>query len=133
MSPRTTNTTGWVGWIYFAGFLMLVKAVFQGFLGIIALSRSDFYVVTPDQLSIYNYTAWGWGHIILAIVLLTAGLSLLSGHLWGRIVGAIAASIALVVNLAFLPAYPVWSILAAIIDVLILYAILVHGREAEVE
>lgn len=133
MSPRTDNTTGWVGWVYFAGILMLVRAFFQAFLGIVALTKSDFYVVTQDSLSVFNYNTWGWGHIVLAIIFLTAGFSVLSGHMWGRIVGVIAFGLSLVANMIFLPAYPIWMIAAIIVDILVLYALIIHGNEAKVE
>lgn len=132
MSPRTNNTTGWVGWVYFAGILMLVRAFFQAFLGIVALTKNDFYLVTKNALALFNYTAWGWGHILLAIIFLTAGFSVLSGHMWGRVVGIIAFGLSLVANLVFLPAYPIWMIAAIIIDVCVLYALIVHGGEAQV-
>ncbi|HEX7632778.1 MAG TPA: hypothetical protein VF401_00465 [Candidatus Saccharimonadales bacterium] len=126
------NTTGWVGWIYFAGILMLVRSVFQGFFGIVALSKNTFYLVTQQQLAVFDFSAWGWIHIILAIILLTGGFSLFSGGLWGRIVATFGTALSLVANLIFLPAYPVWSIAAIIIDILVLYALLVHGDETRI-
>ncbi len=128
---QQTSTTGWVGWVYFAGILMLVRAFFQTFLGIVALTKEDFYVVTQNSLSVFNYTAWGWGHILLGIVLLTAGFSVLSGHLWGRTVGIIMFTLSLLANMVFLPAYPLWMIAAITVDVLVLYALIVHGGEAK--
>jgi hypothetical protein len=130
MSPRTSNSTGWVGWVYFAGILLLVKAFFQAFLGIVALTRDDFYVVAENQLAVFNFTAWGWLHLILAVVLLTAAFSLFVGGLWGRVIGTVVVSLSLLANLVFLPAYPIWGLAALVIDALILYAILVHGDEA---
>ncbi len=132
MSPRTTNTTGWVGWVYFAGILMIVRALFQGIFGVVALTKNTFYLVTSHQLAIFNYTAWGWIHFALFAVLLTGGFSVLSGRMWGRVVGSIMAGLSLFANLVFLPAYPVWSIAAIVIDVLVLYALIVHGAEASV-
>ncbi len=34
-----------------------------------------------------------------------------------------------VLNLAFIPAYPVWSTVVIAVDVIVIYAIVVHGRE----
>lgn len=133
MSPRTSNTTGWVGWVYFAGIILVVRAILQGFFGIVALSSDKFYVVTQNQLAVFNFDVWGWVHIVLAIILLTAGFSLFSGGLWGRIIASIAVALSLVANLIFLPAYPIWSAAAIVLDVLVLYAILVHGNEARSE
>ncbi|HSX45667.1 MAG TPA: hypothetical protein VLG27_01520 [Candidatus Saccharimonadia bacterium] len=108
-----------------------MRAIFQAFMGAVALGKHSFYVVTAHQLAVFNYTAWGWGDIILAIVLFTAGFSLLHGGLWGRVVGVLAAAIGLLANLVFLPAYPIWCIVAIIIDSFILYALIVHGDEAK--
>lgn len=129
---RNGQPSGWVGWVYFAGILMLVRAFFQAFLGIVALTQSNFYLVTSQRLAVFNFTAWGWIHLVLGVVLLTAGFSIFAGHLWGRIVGSLVVALSLVTNLIFLPAYPVWSIIAVIIDGLILYALVVRGDEARI-
>ncbi|HVX57508.1 MAG TPA: hypothetical protein VHA37_07290 [Candidatus Saccharimonadales bacterium] len=122
---------GWVGWVYFAGVLMLVRGVFQIFLGILALVKNTVYVVTQNNLPAFNFTAWGWIHIVLGAVLIAAAGAVFSGRWWGRIVGGIMVGFSLLANLAFLPAYPVWSIAAGIIDVLVLYALLVRGDEVK--
>ena len=126
-----SQPSGWVGWVYFAGILMLVRAFFQAFLGIVALTQSNFYVVTSDRLAVYNFTAWGWIHLAISVILLTAAFSVFAGNTYGRIVGSLMVAISLVANLIFLPAYPVWSIVAIIIDSLILYALVVRGAEAK--
>lgn len=127
-----SQPSGWVGWVYFAGMLMLISGFFQLFLGIIALAKNTVYVVTPSHLAAFDYTAWGWIHIGLSVVLLTAAASVFSGRWWGRIVGSIIASLALLENLAFLPAYPLWGIIAILINGFVLYAWLVKGGEARV-
>jgi hypothetical protein len=34
-----------------------------------------------------------------------------------------------VVNFAFIPAYPVWSLLIITVDILVIYALIAHGGE----
>jgi hypothetical protein len=41
----------------------------------------------------------------------------------------ILAVVNAVVNLAFVPAYPIWAIIVITLDVLIIYAMAVHGSE----
>lgn len=125
-----SEVTGWVGWVYFAGILMLVQSLFQAMIGFVALARSDLFVVTSSNILFFNYDVWGWVHLVLALVLLTAGLSVINGGLWGRTIGVLLAIFALFTNLAFLPAYPVWAVIAIVFDVVILYALIVHGKEA---
>lgn len=127
---QTTNSD-WSGWVYFAGVLMLVRGAFQVFEGILALANGKFFVVTPNAIATFNITAWGWIHIALGVVLLTAAASVFSGRLWGRVIGSIMTALALAVNLAWLPAYPVWSLTAAALDVVILYALIVRGDDVK--
>jgi hypothetical protein len=128
-----SQPSGWVGWVYFAGMLMLILGFFSIFRGILALVKHTAYVVTPDSLIVFNYTSWGWTHIVLGIILLTAAGSAMSGRWWGRIIGAVVAALALLENLVLLPAYPIWSITAVIISGFVLYALLVRGGEARID
>lgn len=133
MSVQTNDSSGWVGWVYFAGVLLLVRAFFQGLFGLVALSKDDFYLVTNNNLVAFDYSSWGWMHLVLAVVLLTAGFSVFSGGFWGRAIGVLAASLSMFANLVFMPAYPLWSIIALIIDMFIIYALIVHGSEVRQE
>lgn len=128
---RDSQPSGWVGWVYFAGILMLVRSFFQAFLGIVALTQNDFYLVTSDKIAVFNFTAWGWVHLAASVILLTAAFSVFQGGMWGRVVGSLMTGLALVANLIFLPAYPIWALIAIVIDVLILYALVVRGNEAK--
>jgi len=76
-----------------------------------------------------DYTAWGWTHLILGVLLLAAGAAIFSGRVWGRTIGVIAALLSAVVNFAFIAAYPLWSVLIITIDVLVIYALVAHGGE----
>jgi hypothetical protein len=58
-----------------------------------------------------------------------AGFGLLAGQMWARIVGIAMALVSSVVNLAFMAAYPLWSIAVITLDVLVIYAIAMHGKE----
>ena len=58
-----------------------------------------------------------------------AALRLTALAIGTALVAVIAASISAIVNLAFIAAYPVWSVLMIAIDVVVIYAVVVHGRE----
>lgn len=129
MAQRNKEATGWVGWIYFASMMMLIIGGLQALSGLVALLRDNFYVVTERGLVVWNYTTWGWINIILGILVFITGLAVASGRTWARVLASIIVVINAIGNLAFLPAYPIWSIIALIIDGLVLYALTVHGRE----
>lgn len=127
---ENNNVTGWVGWVYFAGAFMVLAGVFQAIVGFMALLQNQVFVVTPERLVLLNYTAWGWVHLALGAIVLTAGVSVLNGGTWGRVVGTFLTALSLIANFVFIAAYPFWSITLMVVDVLVLYALLVHGGEA---
>lgn len=126
------DISGWVGWVYFAGFLMVVMGILQAIAGLTALLRNTYFLVGKSSLVVFNYTTWGWIHLILGIVILMAGTAVINGRFWGRLVAIFLAMISLIANFVFIAAYPWWSIIAIVIDVLIIYALTVHGNETEV-
>jgi hypothetical protein len=127
---RRSDVTGWVGWIVFAGFFMIVNGIFGGLQGLTALLRDQsYFVVTKDGLLTFDYTAWGWIHLVLGIVLIVVGIFLLRGATWARILAVILVGLHMIAQFGFISAFPVWGIITIAIDALILYALLVHGRE----
>ena len=122
--------SGWTGWLTFAALMMMLVGVFQIFNGMTAIFRSGTYVVGEDRLTVdVDYTVWGWVHIVLGLIVTAAGLCLLTGQTWARVVGIVMAVVNAVVNLSFIPAYPVGSVVVIALDVFIVYAIAVHGGE----
>jgi hypothetical protein len=98
--------------------------------GVTALVNDDFYVVRPDALLVaVGYTVWGWVHLVLSVVGIVTGAGLMRGNPVARVVAVAYAAVSALVHLAFLPAYPVWSALVIAFDVVVIYAVTVHGRE----
>jgi hypothetical protein len=119
-----------VGWIVFGGTIMVLLGAFHAIQGLVALFDDEYFVVGQSGLVVsVDYTAWGWAHLILGLVVAGAGCGLLAGQMWARIVGVLVAMASAVVNLAFLAAFPIWSALMILFDVLIIWAITVHGSE----
>ena len=79
-----------------------------------------------------DYTAWGWTHIVGGLVVAFAGGYLFSGRTWARVVAVVVAVLSSFVNLAFLAAYPLWSAIMITLDVLVIWAVIVHGDEMKV-
>ena len=125
----TGDVTGWVGWVAFAGIMLIMLGVFQAIEGFVAIFDNGYYLVRPNGLVInVDYTAWGWLHLIIGLIAVAVGLGLMTGNMVARIVGVIIAGISATVNLLFIGAYPVWSTIIIAVDVIVIYAIVVHGR-----
>ena len=122
--------TAWAGWVVFAGVMLMMLGVFQAIEGLVAIFDDGFNLVRPSGLVVnVNYNTWGWVHLFIGVVAVLAGLGLLSGNMVARVVGVVVAFLSAVANIAYISAYPVWSAILITIDVIVIYAIIVHGRE----
>ena len=123
------EVTGWVGWVAFAGVMMMLLGSFQAIAGLVALFKNEVVYVGLENTWLVDFTAWGWAHLILGRIIVFAGMAVLAGKTWGRVIGVLLASVSALANFAFIPVYPVWSVLMVIVDALVIYALLVHGGE----
>jgi hypothetical protein len=74
-----------------------------------------------------NLKFWGWVVFIWGLVLIVSGSLIFIGNQFGRVVGLLAAGGNAIVQLLFLPHYPHWSAIIVLTDVLVIYALAVHG------
>ena len=124
------DPTGWTGWIVFASVMMFLVGTFQMVEGLVAILDDEYYGVTESGLVLsLDYTAWGWTHLLLGLLIFVSGLGVLSGNVLARTVGVLLAGLSAIANLLFIEASPVWSIVVITVDVLVIYALTVHGRE----
>jgi hypothetical protein len=122
--------TGWAGWLVFASFMMFLVGSFQIIQGLVALFDDGYYVVRESGLVVnVDYAAWGTLHLIIGVLLVLCGAGVLTGNVVARGVGVLLAGLSALANMAFIGAYPIWSITVIIIDVLVIYALTVHGGE----
>ncbi|MFB4314058.1 hypothetical protein [Actinomadura sp. 21ATH] len=111
------------GWLTFAGTLALVIGAFNFIDGLVALFNDDYYLVGSNEILVFDFTAWGWIWLIVGLVQLAVGAGILAGQTWARATGVVLAALAAIGHLAFLQAFPVWSVLTIAMCVLLIYAL----------
>ena len=122
--------TGWVGWVIFAGVAMIVLGAFHIIDGLVALFEKGYYLVTSSNLVVHvNYSTWGWVHLALGVLFVLVGFGVLAGQTWARVIGIALAVISAIINLAFIAAYPVWGVIFIALDIVVIYALAMHGGE----
>jgi uncharacterized membrane protein (DUF2068 family) len=127
-----TAAERWAGWVRLGGILMLIIATIDVCQGLIAIIRSEYYVMAPNQIVVFDTTAWGWITLIWGIVVGIAGFGLLAGANWARWFTIIAGSINFIVQLGFVGStqYPLWALTALALNAIVLYAVIVRWDEA---
>ncbi|MET1005751.1 MAG: hypothetical protein ABWX96_09395 [Propionibacteriaceae bacterium] len=123
---------GWAkGFILFAGVMMMITGTFEIVAGFAGIITNEFYVTTPNYVLEFDATIWGVIHLLLGVLVVFAGLGVLSGNRWGRIVGIGLVGFSALANFAFLPHFPFWATIIIAFDVFIIYTLAVHGEGAK--
>jgi hypothetical protein len=126
---NTKQVSGWAGWAAFAGILSVLVGTFQAIAGIVALFKDEVVFFGVKNIWLLDLTTWGWVHLVGGLLLILVGYGILTGQTWARVIGVILAGLSAVLNFAWLPVYPVWSLVVIVVDVLVIYALVVHGDE----
>jgi hypothetical protein len=122
--------SGWVGMVVFGGLMMIVAGTFHAMAGLVGLFNDSYWLVPSSDLVItVDYTTWGFVHLVLGVLAIAAGAGILAGQAWARVTGVVLAVISALVNIAFLAAFPLWAMLIIALDVLVIYALIAHGKE----
>jgi hypothetical protein len=121
----TTEAKPMAGWIVFAAIIMLVIGSIDFIEGLIAIIRDQYYVLTPNQIVVFDMTTWGWVTMIWGIILFLAGMALWSGATWARWFAIVAVSINILGQLTWLGStqYPVWTLTTIGLGIVVIYAL----------
>ena len=101
----------------------------QGFLALF----DDGYFVIPreEDLLLVEFTAWGVIMLIWGALVLGAGLSLAAGKTWARWFAVFVAFVNVIAQIGFLSAYPVWSAIMILLDVVVIFALTARWGEGQ--
>jgi hypothetical protein len=121
----TGDTSG--GWVVFAGTLIALAGCMNVIHGLAAIGNSR---VLPDhaEVVVSNLHAWGWAMLILGALLVLTALGIWAGNQLARWVGVGVLFLNALAQLTFASEFPVWSLTIFGLDVLAVYALIVHGR-----
>ena len=128
MSDREPSS-GAVGWTMFAGFVMILVGSMHAIWGLVAIINKAFYAATPKYFLQFNVQTWGWIHVLAGIIIVLAGFAVFNGAVWARTIGVIMAMVSAIANFASLPYYPVWAMCMIAVDIAVIWALTVHGRD----
>lgn len=121
--------TAWVGFIVLASVLLCISGTFNILTGLVAVFSDKIYVQGSAATIALDVTGWGWFHVFWGLVLFATGLALYAGATWARVVAIFVVAINMVTQLMQMPAYPLWSLVILTLDLLVIWAVIVHGDE----
>jgi len=129
-TPRApTEATGWTGWVAFAAFVMMLSGTLTAIFGILAVVNNNWTQWNNNGAPFGSPYWWGWWSMFVGVVVIAIGAALLRGSLFARTVAVFVAAGSLISQFLALNIAPLWSLTVIIIDMLVIWAVMVHGKE----
>jgi len=125
-ASRHTEPDRGSGWITFAGVIIAIASIMNIVDGIAAISKSSFFVANARYVA-SDLNTWGWIVLCLGALQMLVAFGIWSGNQLARWTGIVVVSLNAIAQLLFIPAYPFWSLSIFTLDLLVLYALAVHG------
>ncbi len=120
----------WGGWVVFASIMLMLIGVLTAMQGLAALLDDEYYLVAERELLILDFTAWGWIMLIIGSAMALTGAGLFRGSAWARWAALAVVGVNAVAQVAFLSAFPVWTVLVVALDVVVIFALTARWDEA---
>ncbi|MDL9978865.1 DUF7144 family membrane protein [Microbacterium sp. ASV49] len=132
MTDNSATKSGWAGWGTFAAVVLIVGGAIDAFHGLQAIiGPNTAYFIAKIGIFSINVASWGWWHLILGLAILLVGIALLSGQKWARITAIVLVSINAIGQITLMDVQPWLSLAVLALDVLVIYALTVHGKEID--
>jgi hypothetical protein len=114
------------GWIVFAAIMLGLAGIIGMIDGIVAISKSSFYVA--DARYVFSGpTTWGWVMLIVGAVTVFAAFRIFRGAQWARWFGIVIAGLQAIAQLLTIQVYPFWSLCVFALDILVIYGLATYG------
>jgi hypothetical protein len=117
------------GWRTFSGVIFYLAGAFNVIGGLGALFRDEVFVAGNEVL-IADVTAWGWFLLVVGLLQLAVGVGIFRGRGWGRRLGVLLASLSAMLHIAFLVAFPAFSLISITLAVVVIYGLIVQDDSA---
>ena len=114
------------GLLGFAGVMLMIVSITNVIGGIAAIDDANFYIGGADY-QFGDLNTWGWVLLCTGVVQFLAGVGVLTRNQFARWLGVGFASLNMMAQFLFLPAFPVWAIAMIAVDTLIIYGLLAYG------
>jgi hypothetical protein len=117
------------GWTVFAGIALMVAGVMRIFDSIWAFR---YHGVLPSNFEAalfgHSLKTYGWVYLVVAIILILAGLGVMVQSQVARWIGVAAAALLGISAIWWMPYYPIWSLTYIGISFFVIYALVAYGQ-----
>lgn len=119
-----------LGWVLFAGTLLMMLGTLNFIEGLAAINNSHFFAGNVHYIA-GSLNTWGWVVLIIGVVEWAVGTAVFFKSQFARWVAVFILALNAIVQLMMIPAYPFWSLSFFAVDILAIFGLIVHGKRLE--
>jgi hypothetical protein len=124
-APRPAHT----GWTVFAGLALVPLALLNLVWGFFEIAND--YYFTGDTVEAGSHSLWGWLYILAGVVLLLIVPLVFMRNPVGLFFACVAVVLNAVTHVLGFGHRPVWSIVALVLDALVIYGLVTYGAKIQ--
>jgi hypothetical protein len=109
------------GWAIFAGVVLLIVGTLNALWGLAAVLNDDVVTVGGRGVIVWDFTAWGWIHLLTGLTMVATGWGLLAMRDWARWLAVLFAAVNAILQIGIITAFPLWSLTMIALDVVVIY------------
>ncbi|HKZ13743.1 MAG TPA: hypothetical protein VJL81_07860 [Solirubrobacterales bacterium] len=117
------------GWVVFAAVMMLVIGGLDFLWGLAAVLNNEVVVVGGHGVIVADISTWGWVTLIFGVILVLTGIGLFAQNEVARFAAVFLIAFGAVLQLAWFPAAPLWTLLIVGLSVVLIYQLTAHWME----
>jgi len=111
----------------FAGTMLFIVGMFDAIWGLGAVLNDQAVTVGGGHgVLVWDFTVWGWVHIVIGCVMIATSVGLFMMKGWARWLGILFASLSALLQVGVLPAFPLWALIVIALDVVVIYQLTVR-------
>ena len=114
------------GLVTFAGVMLMIAAVLNTLYGIAAIDSANVFVHNARYV-FGDLNTWGWFLVALGVLQFFAAFAIWRGVSWGRWFGVACASANAILQMLWIPGYPLLALTILPLDIIAIYGLLAYG------
>src|SRR3954452_4483694 len=96
------------GWAAFAGVVLFIAGSLNFFYGLAGILNDEVITVQGRGVAIWDFTAWGWIHLILGVIMVLTGSGLFAAQTWARTMAVLCATLNAIAQIGLISAFPLF-------------------------
>ena len=115
-----------VGWVTFAGIMLAIAGTLNVIYGIAAIDTANVYV-GETEFVFGDLNMWGWFLLFVGAAQFATAFGIWNEAQWARWLGVLSAGVNAILQLLFLPGFPLLSLAIFTLDILVIYGLVQYG------